>query len=111
MALRFYLQPAALMTYRDVISLGIHAPEIAAAFYQTGHRRLTSALSAQLADWHLHGLVNSTNPDVDADFFTHLLRAGIHEQVLLGLRTRATDTEIRGAVTHAVRALLRGIAR
>lgn len=111
LALRFFLQPAALMTYRDVISEGIHAPEIAVAFYQTGHRHLTNALSAQLAHWRRRALINSSDPEVDADCFTHLLRAGIHEQVLLGLRSRATDAEIKASVANAVRVFLKGIAR
>jgi AcrR family transcriptional regulator len=111
LALRFFLQPAALMTYRDVISEGIHAPEIAKAFYQTGHRHLTDALSAQLADWHGRALISSSAAEVDADFFTHLLRAGIHERVLLGMRPRATDAEIRASVSDAVRVFLKGIAR
>jgi AcrR family transcriptional regulator len=110
MSLRFYLQPAALTTYRDVIAEGIHAPEIATAFYQMAHRRLTNALSAQLAAWHQRKLINSPDPDIDADFYSHLLRAGIHEQVLLGLRARATDAEVHSSVTHALRIFLKGIA-
>ena len=111
LALQFFLRPAAMRTYRDVISEATYAPDVAAAFYRTGHRRLTEALAAKLRVWHLQGLVNTPDPENDADCFTHLLRSGIHEQLLLGLRSRPTQAEIKQKAADSVRLFLRGIGR
>lgn len=111
MALRFFLRPASLAGYRDVISEGMHAPEIVAAFHRSGHGRVVQVLASQLRHWQQQGWVSTPDPEGDADFFTHLLRSGLHEHVLLGLRPLPTDAEISEKVANAVRVLLRGIGR
>jgi hypothetical protein len=55
-------------------------------------------------------LVSTPDPHEDAEFFLHLLRSGLHEQVLLGLRPVPTDAEIKAKVASATRLLLTGIS-
>ena len=111
MALRFFLTPPALRTYRDVISEGAHAPEVAAAFHRGAHGHIVKTLAAKLNEWQRQGLVSTPDPHEDAEFFLHLLRSGLHEQVLLGLRPRPTDAEIKAKAASATRLLLKGIGR
>jgi AcrR family transcriptional regulator len=111
LTLKFFLRPAALHVYRDVVGESTHAPDIATAFYRTGFRRLIGLLTSQLADWSAQHLIDTPDPEGDAELFIHLLRAGLHEQVLLGLRGRPTRAEIRATVDNTVRVFFRGIDR
>lgn len=110
MALRFFMQPAAMTTYRDVVSECVHAPDMAAAFHSNAHGRVVKALAAQLRVWRQQGLVQTPDPEEDADCFTHMLRGGLHEDVLLGLRAAPMASEIRRKCDGVVRLFLKGIS-
>lgn len=110
MALRFFLESASMTTYRDVISEGVHAPAMASAFHRNAHGRVVHALAAQLRAWQQLGLAHCPDAEHDADCFTHMLRAGLHEHVLMGLRAAPTAREIRRKCDNVVRLFLKGIS-
>lgn len=109
--LDFYLAHASLATYRDVIAEGNHYPAMARGFYERGHERLRSELSAQLARWCDDGLLAMENCTDSADMFLHMMRAGLYEQRLLGLRTTVSRQDITLRVRGAVVLFLRGCSR
>ena len=80
--LSFYLRSDSLAAYRGVVSSGSHEPAMARAFYEI--RACSRALPDRTAPnfWHARGLVRSTDNVLDADLFSHLLRAGLYEQFL-----------------------------
>lgn len=109
--LGFYLQPAALMTYRAVVGEGHRHHEMAAGFYRAAHGGVVAAVAAHLQRWREQGLLQLEDPTADADRFTHILRSGLYERVLLGLHpSPPTVREIEAAVRPAVRTYLRGRA-
>lgn len=83
---------------------------MARAFYGQGHLTVASALAAQLAHWHRADLVASSESLDDAGLFLHLIRAGIYEQRLLGIRGAPTRGEIAARSARAVELFLRGLA-
>ena len=109
--LHFYLRPDALHVYRGVIAEGHPHPGVAQAFYERGHAQIVAALAACLKTWHDKGLVHSHDVSADADRFLHLVRAGLYEQTLLGLRKSHTRAELIAQVDGSVRLFLSGLAR
>jgi AcrR family transcriptional regulator len=110
--LGFYLQPGALMAYRAIIGEGHRERDMAAAFYGTAHGAVVDAVAARLRRWQEAGRLHVDDAHAEADRFTHLLRSGLYEQTLLGLRERApAPSDIEAAVIPAVRDFLHGVAR
>jgi AcrR family transcriptional regulator len=108
--LGFYLEPGALMTYRGLVGEGHRHQEMAAGFYRAAHGGVVAAVAAQLQRWQVEGRLPVQDPRADADRFTHILRSGLYEQVLLGLHPRTPNAqEIKAAVRPAVRIFLRGV--
>jgi TetR/AcrR family transcriptional regulator, mexJK operon transcriptional repressor len=109
--LQFYLQPAALLAYRGIVAEGAKHPDIARAFYLRGHEHVVEPIAKQLRAWHTHGVIANVNFHDEADRFTHMLRNGLYEQSLLGIRQRATKAGIRKQVAGAVRVFLAGLQK
>jgi len=107
--LRFYLAHDSLVAYRGVSSEGYRYPSMAKAFYQQGHALVAAALALRLESWRAARQITSIDCTDDANLFLHLLRAGVYEQVLLGVRQSATSAEIRHRVEQAVKIFLHGI--
>jgi len=107
--LRFYLAEHSLAAYRGVVGEGHRSPAMARSFHEQGHRLVQAALAERLAQWHREGSIASPDPLDDADLFLHLIRAGLYEQRLIGLRKAATRQEIAARVARAVRLFLHGI--
>ncbi|WP_168555120.1 TetR/AcrR family transcriptional regulator C-terminal domain-containing protein [Novosphingobium sp. SG720] len=108
--LRFYLTPGALALYRAVVSAAADNPAGAIAFYEQGHRIIAGALAALL---HARQ-PDEVRPDVDcaraADIALHAIRAGLYEQVLIGLDVAQDDAAVTGQVEATVALLLPGLA-
>jgi AcrR family transcriptional regulator len=110
--LGFFLMPGALMAYRAVVGEGHREREMAAAFYRTARVAVVDAVAARLQHWQAAGLLQLADVHAAADRLTHLLRSGLHEQTLLGLRARPPGAkEIEASVVPAVREFLRGAMR
>lgn len=109
--LSFYLRPDALHAYRGVIAEGHRNPSMAKVFYQEGHTQIAAALASRLGKWHMQKVLYCMHPDADAERFLHLLRAGLYEQVLIGLRRSSTHKEIAAQVEGSVRVFLSGLTK
>ena len=109
--LDFYLAPRALVAYRGVISEGHREPAMARAFYRRGHAQVVAPLADRLRTWKRRGLLTLRDPRAEADRFTHVLRSGLYEQVLLGIRRCPTRRQVRAQVAAAVRTYLLGLSR
>ncbi len=109
--LHFYLRSDALHVYRGVIAEGHPHPGVAQAFYEQGHAQIVAALASCLKTWREKGLLHSHDVTADADRFLHLVRAGLYEQTLLGLRKSHTRAEVIAQVDGSVRLFLSGLAR
>jgi AcrR family transcriptional regulator len=107
--LKFYLAEDSLACYRGVVAEGHGEPAMAQSFYRQGHQRVQAALAEQLASWHQSGRVASAHHLDDADLFLHLIRAGIYEQRLIGLRNSVSRQEVSARIARAVQLFLRGI--
>jgi AcrR family transcriptional regulator len=107
--LKFYLANESLVAYRGVVAEGRRYPSMARAFYQQGHVLVEAALAERLTEWQRMGLVSSINGPDDADLFLHLVRAGLYEQRLLGIRRAPTPDEIAARVARGVQVFLHGI--
>ncbi len=110
--LGFFLKPGALMAYRAVVGEGHREREMAAAFYRTARVAVVDAVAARLQHWQAAGRLQLADVHAAADRLTLLLRSGLHEQTLLGLRARPPGAkEIEASVVPAVREFLRGAMR
>lgn len=108
--LKFYLRPDALSAYRGLVSIGHRHKQLANGFYRGGHAMIVHAVAIRLKQWHAEKLIQCKDPEGDADRFTHILRSGLHEQALLGLReANPPAREIADCVRAAVRVFLTGL--
>ena len=108
--LEFYLTNGALQTYRGVVTSGPGEPEVARRFYDEGHRRIVRAMAGLLKKWRDAALLDCRFPERAADCFSHMLRHGIHEQALIGMRPRVDRGALRRHVRAVVEAFLHGYA-
>lgn len=108
--LGFYVAHDSLSAYRDVIAEGHHYPSMARAFYVRGHEQLRTVLAAQLTQWCDEGLLSIEDCSDCADMFLHMVRAGLHEQRLLGLRKSVMPAEVKARIASAVQLFLSGAA-
>ena len=108
--LAFYVRHDALQAYRGVVSGGFRDPRVARIFHQRGHAVVREALAVRIGEWTRAGLIASDDATADADAFLHLLRAGCHEEILIGLRARTSARELGQVARHATRIFLRGVS-
>ncbi len=108
--LRFYLAHDSLTAYRAVVAEGHGSPVMAKSFYEQGHKLVQAALAERLDAWNHDGLIATKNSMDLADLFLHLIRAGLYEQRLIGLRKEPGKEEISARITIAVRLFLHGIS-
>jgi TetR/AcrR family transcriptional repressor of mexJK operon len=102
--LRFFLRDLSLAIHRLVIAESVRFPELGRAFYENG----PMAGRRNLATWMARqpGLT-VPEPEIAAEQFLGLLRAGLYLRATLGLEPRPDDTAIETVVTAAVRTFLR----
>ncbi|MFM2289894.1 MAG: hypothetical protein RL684_3037 [Pseudomonadota bacterium] len=108
--LGFYMRQDALQAYRGVVGGGFRDARMARSFHEKGHLLVRDALAQRLSTWVEAGLVASPDCADDADHFLHLLRAGSHEQALIGLRKSVPAAELEQRVARAVQIFLGGVA-
>lgn len=109
--LRFYMRQEALQAYRGAVGGGYRDAGMARSFYERGHLVVRDALARRLSAWADEGLLEGSDCAADADHFLHLLRAGSHEQAVLGLRKSVPTAELDRRVARAVRIFLGGVLR
>ena len=107
--LKFYLEPASLMIYRSLIA-NVGGDSIPAqVLYVKGHGFIVGQLAKILQDFYDMGKIICVDPLAEAQRFLHLVRAGLYEETLLGLRNEATATAIKETVAAATKTMLHGL--
>jgi AcrR family transcriptional regulator len=107
--LEFYCRRDSLLVYRAVIAETAAQPEVGRRFHNGGHMTFVAALAKHLTHWQARGALVLIDATGDADRFLHLLRAGPHDQALLGVVERVSRAAIRAHVDACVRIFLDGL--
>ena len=108
--LEFYCRRDSLLVYRAVIAETASQPEVGRHFRSGGHMTFVAALARHLTHWQERAELMLVDATADADRFLHMLRAGPHDQALLGVVERVPRAVIRRHVDACVRIFLRGLA-
>jgi TetR/AcrR family transcriptional repressor of mexJK operon len=102
--LRFFLRDRSLAIHRLVIAESVRFPELGRAFHENGpvagRRRLAAWMAARPA-------LVVPEPEIAAEQFLALLRAGVYLRATLGLAPGPDEPAIDAVVTAAVRTFLR----
>jgi len=108
--LRFYLQPGSLALYRAVVAMGAQDRSVAAALYDHGHREIVEAVAVVLRAYaKADGEKDELLRDL-AEQMVHAIRAGLHEQALLGLIILPPPEQaIAGRIENTLALVLPGV--
>jgi AcrR family transcriptional regulator len=107
--LKFYCQRDSLLVYRAVIAETAAQRAVGRRFHSGGHMTFVAALARHLTHWQERGSLMLVDATADADRFLHMLRAGPHDQALLGVIERVPRAAVREHVDACVRIFLRGL--
>ena len=108
--LEFYCRRDSLLVYRAVIAETAIQPEVGRSFRSGGHMTFVAALARHLTHWQQRGALSLVDASADADRFLHMLRAGPHDQALLGAIERVSPAAISAQVDACVAIFLSGLA-
>jgi hypothetical protein len=75
-----------------------------------GHKLVQAALAERLDAWNRDGVIATENAVDLADLFLHLIRAGLYELRLIGLRKEPSKDEISARIKTAVRLFVHGLS-
>lgn len=102
--LRFFLRDRSLAIHRLVIAESTRFPELGRAFYENGPVAGRKGLAAWMA---ARPALLVPEPEIAAEQFLGLLRAGLYLRATLGLAPEPDEPAIEAVVTAAVRTFLR----
>lgn len=108
---RFFMSDVGLQVHRIIVGESQRFPELGREFYESGPARLHSTLKKVLQRGVDEGHLKIGDIDLAADQFPELCKAGLHLQMLLGLRDRPSEGEIDRVVDGAVDMFLCKYAR
>lgn len=108
--LSFYLQPESLAVYRAVVGSGRASRTLTRTFYEAGHLRLVREVAAMLERLGAGAFRPGLDLEAEAGRFTHLIRSGAYERVLLDLSTKPPTTrELEATARAAAQLFLHGV--
>ena len=99
---RFFLSDVGLQVHRIVVGEAQRFPEIGREFYESGPARVRQTLIKFLQKGVDQGKLKIDNVELAASQFPELCKAGLHLEMLLGLREAPTDAEIDHVIDGAV---------
>ncbi len=99
---RFFMSDVGMQVYRIVVGESRRFPEIGQDFYNSGPAMVRQMLAQFLTKAVEDGRLEIDDIDLAADQFPELCKAGLHIQMVLGLRTSVTDEEIDRVIEGAV---------
>lgn len=99
---RFFMSDVGMQVYRIVVGESQRFPEIGQDFYNSGPAMVRQMLAQFLTKAVEDGRLRIDDIDLAADQFPELCKAGLHIQMVLGLRTSVTDEEIDRVIDGAV---------
>jgi AcrR family transcriptional regulator len=109
--LRLLLEPRLVMAARHLYGDVSMLPNLTQNYYATGPAKLAASLSLQLKRWAEMELFPQQDFVVAAEWFMHLLGGGLYQRVLIGLQSRASDSQIEQTVDDATRIFLAAFGR
>ena len=99
---RFFMSDVGLQVHRIIVGESQRFPEIGRQFYESGPARVRAILKKFLQKAVDEGKMKIDDIDLAADQLPELCKAGLHLQMVLGLREAPTDDEIQRVVEGAV---------
>ncbi|MGI9393134.1 MAG: TetR/AcrR family transcriptional regulator [Boseongicola sp.] len=99
---RFFMSDVGMQVYRIVVGESQRFPEIGQDFYNSGPAMVRQMLAQFLTKAVADGKLKIDDIDLAADQFPELCKAGLHIQMVLGLRKSVTDEEIDRVIDGAV---------
>jgi len=108
--LRFLTSTDAIRMFRVVVAAAERFPSLGETFYESGPKIGTARLAAYLQVMVEKGDLRIADTARAAHDFTNLCRSDLFYQRLLGIKAKASSTEIRNHVQHAVQLFLTAYA-
>jgi hypothetical protein len=99
---RFFMSPVGLQVYRIIVGEAQRFPEVGREFYEHGPGQVRERLKEFLACAVGKGQLEIEDLDLAADQLPELCKAGLHMQMVLGLRDSYSEDEIDRVVEGAV---------
>ncbi len=99
---RFFMSDVGMQVYRIVVGESQRFPEVGREFYASGPRMVHDLLTRYLQMAVDQGKLRIDDVALAADQFPELCKAGLHLQMVLGLRDSVTEEEIDRVVAGAV---------
>ena len=99
---RFFMSDVGMQVYRIVVGESQRFPEVGREFYAAGPEMVRGRLIGFLERAVADGKLAIDDVELAADQFPELCKAGLHMQVVLGLKTNVTDDEIDRVIDGAV---------
>ena len=99
---RFFMSDVGMQVYRIVVGESQRFPEIGQDFYNAGPAMVRQVLAQFLTKSVEEGKLEIDDIELAADQFPELCKAGLHIQMVLGLRKSVTDEEIDRVIDGAV---------
>lgn len=100
--MRFFLSPVGIQVHRIIVGESQRFPEVGREFYEHGPGMVHGKLKEFLRCACDAGQLKIDDIDLAADQFPELCKAGLHLQMVLGLRGAPTEDEIDRVVDGAV---------
>ena len=100
--LRFFMSDVGLQVHRIVVGESQRFPEIGREFYESGPAMVRQTLIRFLRKGIEEGKLRIDDVELAASQFPELCKAGLHLEMILGLRDRPTDAEIDRVIDGAV---------
>ena len=99
---RFFMSPVGMQVYRIIVGEAQRFPEIGREFYDHGPGMVREKLKGFLQHGVESGELVIDDLDLAADQLPELCKAGLHMQMVLGLRDTVSEGEIDRVVDGAV---------
>lgn len=99
---RFFMSDVGLQVHRIIVGESQRFPDIGREFYESGPARVHQILRHFLQKAVDAGKLRIDDIELAADQFPELCKAGLHLQMVLGLRSAPTEEEIDRVVESAV---------
>lgn len=100
--MRFFLSDVGIQVHRIIVGESQRFPELGRTFYENGPGMVHEKLKQFLREAVAAGKLKIDDIDLAADQFPELCKAGLHLQMVLGLRGAPTDEEIDRKVDGAI---------
>ncbi len=98
----FFLSDVGMQVFRIVVGESQRFPEIGREFYESGPAMVREILASFLRKGVDEGKLEIDDIELAADQFPELCKAGLHLQLVLGLRESPSHEEIQRVVAGAV---------